>query len=52
MAGVVEGFRWALVGKAESPGILLGVSAAVVLLVLVAGLHYFTRMEEAFADLV
>lgn len=52
MAGVVEGFRWALLGRAESPGILLGVSAAVVLLVLVGGLHYFTRMEEAFADLV
>jgi lipopolysaccharide transport system permease protein len=52
MAGVVEGFRWALLGKAESPGILLGVSTVVVLLVLVGGLHYFTRMEEAFADLV
>ena len=52
MAGVVEGFRWALLGKTESPGILLGVSTAVVLLVLIGGLHYFTRMEEAFADLV
>ena len=52
MAGVVEGFRWALLGKAEPPGILLGVSTAVVLLILVGGLHYFTRMEEAFADLV
>jgi hypothetical protein len=31
---------------------LLGVSSAVVLLVLVGGLHYFTRMEESFADLV
>jgi lipopolysaccharide transport system permease protein len=52
MAGVVEGFRWALLGKAEPPDILLGVSTAVVLLILVGGLHYFTRMEEAFADLV
>jgi lipopolysaccharide transport system permease protein len=52
MAGVVEGFRWALLGKGESPGILVGVSAAVVLFVLVGGLYYFTRMEEAFADLV
>jgi lipopolysaccharide transport system permease protein len=52
MAGVVEGFRWALLGKAESPGMLLGVSSAVVLLVFVGGLLYFTRMEESFADLV
>jgi lipopolysaccharide transport system permease protein len=52
MAGVVEGFRWALLAKTEPPGVLLGVSTAVVLLVLIGGLYYFTRMEEVFADLV
>jgi lipopolysaccharide transport system permease protein len=52
MAGVVEGFRWALLGKTEAPGALLAVSVAVVVLVLVGGMHYFARMEESFADLV
>jgi lipopolysaccharide transport system permease protein len=52
MAGVVEGFRWALLGKSEPPGPLLGVSVAVVILVLVGGLYYFRRMEQEFADVV
>jgi lipopolysaccharide transport system permease protein len=52
MAGVVEGFRWSLLGKAEGPGLLLAVSACVVLLVLIGGLHYFARTEDQFADLV
>lgn len=52
MAGVVEGFRWALLGKTEAPGALLGVSVAVVLLTLIGGLYYFRRMEQTFADIV
>jgi lipopolysaccharide transport system permease protein len=52
MAGVVEGFRWALLGKAEPPGLLLAVSVAVVLLLFVGGLYYFRRMEQEFADVV
>lgn len=52
MAGVVEGFRWALLGKAESPGALLIVSTGIVILLLVGGLYYFRRMEQTFADLV
>ena len=52
MAGVVEGFRWALLGKGEAPGLLLGVSVAMVILILVTGLLYFRRMEATFADLV
>lgn len=52
MAGVVEGFRWALLGKGEGPGLLLAVSVAVVILILVTGLLYFRRMEATFADLV
>jgi lipopolysaccharide transport system permease protein len=52
MAGVVEGFRWALLGKADAPGPLLAVSVGVVVLIFVSGLYYFRRMEETFADLV
>jgi lipopolysaccharide transport system permease protein len=52
MAGVVEGFRWALLGKAQPPGALLWVSVAVVILLLVGGLYYFRRMEQQFADVV
>ena len=52
MAGVVEGFRWALLGKADPPGALLTVSVASVLLLLVGGLFYFRRTEQSFADLV
>ncbi len=52
MAGVVEGFRWALLGTAKGPGTLLVVSSAVVLVLLVGGLYYFRRMEKSFADVV
>jgi lipopolysaccharide transport system permease protein len=52
MAGVVEGFRWALLGKSQAPGALLAVSIVVVVLVLVGGLYYFRRMEQEFADVV
>jgi lipopolysaccharide transport system permease protein len=51
MAGVVEGFRWALLGKARSPGTLLWVSVLVVALLLVGGFAYFRRMESTFADI-
>ena len=52
MAGVVEGFRWALLGKSEAPGVLLVVSIVVVILILIGGLYYFRRMEAEFADVV
>ena len=52
MAGVVEGFRWALLGKSEPPGLMLWVSVAVVVLLLLGGLYYFRRMEQEFADVV
>lgn len=52
MAGVVEGFRWAMLGKSEGPGAILAVSAAVVVLIFVGGLFYFRRMEAEFADVV
>jgi len=52
MVGVVEGFRWALLGRAEPPGIQLAVSVAVVVIILIGGLFYFKRMENTFADIV
>lgn len=51
MAGVVQGFRWALTGG-DPPSRLLAVSAAMVLLLLLTGLMYFKRMERTFADVV
>jgi lipopolysaccharide transport system permease protein len=51
MAGVVEGFRWGLLGTEMHAG-LLRVSAAVILIALVGGFHYFRRMEATFADVV
>jgi lipopolysaccharide transport system permease protein len=52
MAGVIEGFRWALLGTAEPPGPMLAVSVATVLALFVGGLFYYRRMEKAFADVV
>jgi lipopolysaccharide transport system permease protein len=52
MVGVVEGFRWALLGKATAPGPLLIVSVAAVAAMLVGGLIYFRKTESTFADIV
>jgi lipopolysaccharide transport system permease protein len=52
MAGVIEGFRWALLGNARAPGMMLWVSVVVVAVVLVGGLYYYRRMEKTFADVV
>ncbi len=52
MAGVVEGFRWALLGKAHAPGGLLAVSGLTVAAILLSGMYYFRRMELTFADVV
>lgn len=51
MAGVIEGFRWALLGT-EPPGSLIAVSVIIVLVILVAGAFYFRRNEKIFADVV
>jgi lipopolysaccharide transport system permease protein len=50
MVGVVDGFRWALLGAGNPPGPMLAISCAVSVLVLVSGLFYFRRMERTFAD--
>lgn len=52
MVGVVEGFRWALLGTKTAPGPTIAVSAAASLLLLVGGAFYFRRMEKTFADVV
>lgn len=52
MVGVVEGFRWALLGTETSPGPMLLVSSLVSVLVLVTGAFYFRRMEVTFSDRV
>jgi lipopolysaccharide transport system permease protein len=53
MTGVVEGFRWALLGTQQSaPGSMIMISAGISVLVLVSGLFYFRRMERLFADMV
>lgn len=52
MAGVIEGFRWALTGHGQPPGILLAASSAAVLLLVVSGLVYFHAVEGTVADVV
>jgi len=51
MAGVIEGFRWALLGT-EPPGYLIAASTGIAVLILVTGIFYFRRRERAFADVV
>jgi lipopolysaccharide transport system permease protein len=51
MVGIVEGFRWALLGT-NPPGPMLAVSATASIAILVTGALYFRRMERSFADVV
>lgn len=52
MVGVVEGFRWALLGTQTRPGPMILVSTVAALAILIGGLFYFRRMEKTFADVV
>jgi lipopolysaccharide transport system permease protein len=52
MVGVVEGFRWALLGTDTQPGAMILVSCIMALALLIAGAFYFRRMEKTFADVV
>jgi lipopolysaccharide transport system permease protein len=52
MAGVVNGFRWALLGTPTGPNLQLIVSVGVTLVILVTGLFYFRYMERTFADMI
>jgi len=52
MTGVVEGFRWALLGSGQAPGTMTLVSSIVAFILLITGLIYFRRTERQFADMV
>lgn len=52
MAGVVNGFRWALLGIGTGPSVELFISIGIALVVLVSGLVYFRNMERTFADTI
>jgi len=52
MAGVVNGFRWALLGAGSGPDMALWVSVIISLVILVSGLIYFRNMERTFADMI
>ena len=52
MVGVVEGFRWALLGTHTAPGPMIIVSTAASSALLITGAYYFKRMEKSFADVV
>lgn len=52
MVGVVEGFRWALLGANTAPGPILIVSSFAALSILISGAYYFRHMEKTFADVV
>ena len=51
MAGVIEGFRWALLGT-EPPGSLIAISVTIVIVILISGVFYFRRSEKSFADVI
>lgn len=53
MAGVVSGFRWALLGQPETISVpSLAISAGISLLIFISGLYFFRRMERIFADMI
>jgi lipopolysaccharide transport system permease protein len=52
MTGVVNGFRWALLGAGSGPDLTLWTSATISVLILVSGLFYFRSMETTFADTI
>lgn len=52
MVGVVEGFRWTLLGSGQAPGPMVAISGLAALAILISGAFYFRRMEKTFADVV
>ena len=52
LAGVIDGFRWALTGRGAAPSAVLIASSAMVVVALFGGLLYFNRMEGSIADRV
>lgn len=52
MAGVVEGFRWALLGEGNPPGLILLASISIVIVLFISGLYFFKKREDYFTDVV
>ncbi len=52
MVGVVEGFRWALLGVDNTPGLMVLISTVMISLLSIGGVVYFKRMEDQFADVI
>jgi lipopolysaccharide transport system permease protein len=52
MTGIIEAFRWALLGKQQPDLGMIVISAVVVCILLLGGVMYFKRMEDTFADVV
>lgn len=52
MAGVVEGFRWALLGADTAPGPMIAISSLGAMILLISGALYFRNMEKTFADVI
>jgi lipopolysaccharide transport system permease protein len=52
MVGVIEGFRWALAGKQSPDFVAMGLSALLIVLLLLGGLVFFKRHEQTFADVI
>ncbi|MFV1977997.1 MAG: ABC transporter permease [Myxococcota bacterium] len=52
MVGVIDGFRWSLLGGEQPLGIEVWVSAGASILILMSGIFFFYRMERSFADIV
>jgi lipopolysaccharide transport system permease protein len=52
VVGVVEGFRWALLGTSQAPGLMTLTSGLAAAVILVTGAFFFRRVERTFADLL
>jgi len=52
MTGVIQGFRWAVLGVGEPPSVLILASTVAAVSIMISGLFYFRRMERTFADVV
>jgi len=52
MVGVIEGFRWAVLGQGQPDLVAMAIGAAIIGALLAGGLVFFKRMERSFADLI
>jgi lipopolysaccharide transport system permease protein len=52
MVGIIDAYRWCLLGDAQFPLVSLSLSTAIVIITLVTGIRYFRRTERGFADII